>query len=202
MRALLELESGRLRLAELSGEMGGGPLRGAGSLDWSAGEPQVELDLHGQEVLIVQQPTLRVRSDAELAVRGPLDQLEVTGHLGLRDGRYTKRVELFKRGEGTLEPRDVAHLVDLYDAGIAQMDRELGRLVTFLRERELLAPPDLERIFAPFYTTKSSGTGLGLAISRRIAAEHGGSLKARCGAQGGAAFVLSLPMELGNDNGH
>ena len=65
-----------------------------------------------------------------------------------------------------------------------------------------IAESDLERIFAPFYTTKSSGTGLGLAISRRIAAEHGGSLKARCGAQGGAAFVLSLPMELGNDNGH
>jgi PAS domain S-box-containing protein len=61
---------------------------------------------------------------------------------------------------------------------------------------------DRERIFAPFYTTKSSGTGLGLAISRRIATEHGGSLKARCGAQGGAAFVLSLPMELGNENGH
>ncbi len=37
---------------------------------------------------------------------------------------------------------------------------------------------DLERIFRPFYTTKSSGTGLGLAICHKIVAAHDGQIKA------------------------
>jgi two-component system C4-dicarboxylate transport sensor histidine kinase DctB len=53
-----------------------------------------------------------------------------------------------------------------------------------------------ERIFEPFYTTKpeGEGTGLGLSIARRIAEEHGGSLKAEEGRDGGAAFILELPL--------
>jgi translocation and assembly module TamB len=100
LRAELELEPQRLRLTSLAGEMGGGPLEAAGGLDWSGGAPQVELTLSGEEVLIMQQPALRLRSDAELSVRGPLAALEVTGRLDLRDGRYTKRVELFRREGG------------------------------------------------------------------------------------------------------
>jgi len=63
LHAVLELEPERLRLVSFAGEMGGGPLEGQGTLDWAAGAPRVELQLSGQEVLILQQPTLRVRSD-------------------------------------------------------------------------------------------------------------------------------------------
>ena len=37
---------------------------------------------------------------------------------------------------------------------------------------------DREKIFRPFYTTKSSGTGLGLSICRKIVAAHGGEIRA------------------------
>jgi hypothetical protein len=91
----------RLSLVALSGEMGGAPLSASGWLEWGAErEPEIELALEGHEVLIVQQPTLRLRSDANLSVRGPFSALEVTGELELRDGRYTKRVELFRRDGG------------------------------------------------------------------------------------------------------
>jgi len=52
----------------------------------------------------------------------------------------------------------------------------------------------LERIFNPFFTTRSTGTGLGLAIVHRIADAHGGSIAVhREPERGGAVFTLSLP---------
>jgi len=50
-----------------------------------------------------------------------------------------------------------------------------------------------ERVFEPFYTTKSGGTGLGLAIVFRIAQVHRGDVLLRNCAQGGAAFTLRIP---------
>lgn len=101
VHAELELEGLRLALPVLDGEVGGAPLSASGSLDWSGSEPRLELELEGREILIVHQPTLRLRSDADLHVSGPFSALEVTGKLELRDGRYTKRVELFRRDGGT-----------------------------------------------------------------------------------------------------
>ena len=52
---------------------------------------------------------------------------------------------------------------------------------------------DLQRIFIPFFTTKSKGHGVGLALAHRVATEHGGTLSASNSPGGGAAFTLRLP---------
>jgi two-component system NtrC family sensor kinase len=51
------------------------------------------------------------------------------------------------------------------------------------------------RIFEPFYTTKSvgKGTGLGLSICYGIIKEHGGDIAARNAARGGAIIEVRLP---------
>jgi two-component system NtrC family sensor kinase len=57
----------------------------------------------------------------------------------------------------------------------------------------------MPHIFEPFFTTKKcgQGTGLGLSICARAAQEHGGRLWAENNEQGGATFVLELPLAPG-----
>ena len=51
----------------------------------------------------------------------------------------------------------------------------------------------LERVFEPFYTTKSSGLGMGLSICRSIIDAHGGRLWAEANEPRGAVFQFTLP---------
>ena len=52
---------------------------------------------------------------------------------------------------------------------------------------------DLQKIFIPFFTTKSTGHGVGLALTHRVISEHGGTLTAGNEPQRGAVFTVRLP---------
>jgi C4-dicarboxylate-specific signal transduction histidine kinase len=56
-----------------------------------------------------------------------------------------------------------------------------------------LPPAPLERLFEPFYTTKSSGLGLGLSICGMIVEEHGGRFWASPNLSRGAVFQFTVP---------
>jgi signal transduction histidine kinase len=51
---------------------------------------------------------------------------------------------------------------------------------------------NVEKIFAPFFTTRTRGMGLGLAIGAKAASAMGGQLRLGSGPLPGAAFVLEL----------
>lgn len=53
----------------------------------------------------------------------------------------------------------------------------------------------LEKLFHPFFTTKTKGTGLGLAVTKRLVEDNGGSIKAANSAAGGAVFTITLPVK-------
>ncbi len=52
----------------------------------------------------------------------------------------------------------------------------------------------MDKICAPFFTTKTKGTGLGLAIARKIIETHGGRLVIRSTPGEGSTFTIQLPI--------
>lgn len=58
-----------------------------------------------------------------------------------------------------------------------------------------IAPETLDRIFTPYFTTRSGGSGLGLPTTRRIIEEHGGRIDVVSTPGRGADFSLTLPRE-------
>ena len=52
----------------------------------------------------------------------------------------------------------------------------------------------MDKICAPFFTTKTKGTGLGLAIVRKIVETHGGRLVIRSTPGEGSTFTIQLPI--------
>ena len=58
---------------------------------------------------------------------------------------------------------------------------------------------DDEKIFAPFFTTKSEGMGIGLAICRSIIEFHQGRLWVEARREGGSVFRFTVPIEENDD---
>ena len=56
-----------------------------------------------------------------------------------------------------------------------------------------VAPAVRDRIFTPFFTTKSRGTGLGLALVQKIVVSHDGRISLAA-TPGGACFRVDLPL--------
>jgi PAS domain S-box-containing protein len=88
--------------------------------------------------------------------------------------------------------------------GVADRSRELtirsGRCEldkVFLSVSDIgigIPDADAERVFAPFFTTKSSGMGMGLSICRSIVEAHEGRLSASRNEGDGATFQFVLPV--------
>lgn len=53
----------------------------------------------------------------------------------------------------------------------------------------------LNKIFEPFYTTKTRGTGLGLAITRQIIEQHYGEIHIESSVATGTCVMVTLPIE-------
>lgn len=57
-----------------------------------------------------------------------------------------------------------------------------------------IEPESMDKIFTPFFTTKTQGTGLGLAICRQLVEQQGGEIEIKSRVGEGTRVVVNLPV--------
>lgn len=147
---------------------------------------QLDLNAVAQSALRLVQPELRGRGLAVVAQLAP-DLPQVTGNA----------IEL--------EQVVLNFLINAAQAMHGRAAREAPLVLRTSRVEETVelsvedqgigaAEEDLDRLFEPFYTTKSEGTGMGLAINRTIIQGHGGRIWATRNKECGMTFHFALPV--------
>ena len=57
-----------------------------------------------------------------------------------------------------------------------------------------IAPDQKEKIFVPYFTTKTTGTGIGLPIAKQIIENHNGNISFISSKERGTVFTVKLPI--------
>jgi signal transduction histidine kinase len=134
-----------------------------------------------------------VRADAEragvdLEVRAPDAPLPV------RADAHQLRRALLNLARNALQATAAGGTVTLAaTAGAAAPAPGAGAVVIEVTDTGRGVPADeLERIFAPFYTTKEKGTGLGLAFVKEIVGDHQGKLRVASRIGAGTTFTIEI----------
>ena len=65
-------------------------------------------------------------------------------------------------------------------------------IITVINNGPVIPPDLLEKIFIPFFTTKSNGSGIGLSISQEIMKRHNGSLVAMSSEEHKTCFLVEF----------
>lgn len=98
LEADLTYGEGILVLRRLSGRLGAAPLELTGTVGLTGGltgeDPELDLRLSGENVLLARSRGLRMRGDLELGLAGPLEQLTLSGAVHLRNSRLLAQVDL------------------------------------------------------------------------------------------------------------
>ena len=115
-------------------------------------------------------------------------------------------INLLKNAQEAVEIRMKEEAADLSDeAESAQNQIPYVRLTTHLSSNKRdfiisitdngkgILPEVMERIFVPFFTTKTSGSGIGLSICKQIVTLHGGTITASSKPGDKTTFSVVLP---------
>jgi two-component system sensor histidine kinase HydH len=104
---------------------------------------------------------------------------------------------LLRNAEESLQSKDRKPLEPVR----VKVTRQRGWVTIEIRDRgEGLEQKDINRLFDPFYTTKTKGFGIGLSIAKRFVEAAGGTLELVPGEGGGTVARVRLPEVIDADS--
>ena len=213
---LLGEQAPSLRSEESPRPCGDGSARPSAAPGWKS---EIERNIAELDQLI-EEILLASRLDARDADLGTVELVDLMGlaaeecaqvdaelevQLGSEPGAPVNQSALPVPGVAKLLRRALRNLLEnahRHAAGVITVTLSQSAALAELRvcDRGPGVPVDLrERIFEPFYrlpgaTERDAGVGLGLALVRSIALRHGGTVFCENRPEGGACFVLQLPL--------
>ncbi|HVS21170.1 MAG TPA: ATP-binding protein, partial [Pyrinomonadaceae bacterium] len=138
-----------------------------------SGEPSPAIDHYGDTEKTEAAQRLEVRADARMLRQALLNLLRNAAE-AIEDTTTNRRVTVAASTESDQSGKQWA-VISIEDTGNG------------------IPASDLQKIFIPFFTTKSQGHGVGLALAHRVITGHGGTLTAASAPEGGAVFEIRLP---------
>jgi translocation and assembly module TamB len=88
-------EGRKVRIEGFKGQLGYGPLAIGGTIHLPVdGVPEVDATIKGENLLLARSRNLRLRSDVDLSVSGPLDALLAKGKFVVTDALYSQPMDL------------------------------------------------------------------------------------------------------------
>jgi len=151
-----------------------------------------------------------VRMAESKVSRGDVDvTMSVEAHLPLIEGDHHQLCRLFTNllvnalealdGKGRIAITAAAGPLEDDHPGAADA-RPMPTVVVDVSDDGPGVPAEItDRIFNPFFTTKSQGSGLGLAIVRKVVDAHDGRIDATSNHGRGTTFRVTLPMSRGKE---
>ncbi|MEJ2166651.1 MAG: translocation/assembly module TamB domain-containing protein [Desulfobacterales bacterium] len=98
-----------VNVRSLHGNLGGAPFELTGTWKLGAGsEPAADLKLHGENILLFRDESLRLRADTDLTLKGPLSRLALAGEVAVTDGRFTKTLGILEGFAAAGKPKQEA----------------------------------------------------------------------------------------------
>ena len=95
----LDFNRDTLSLARFGGDLAGGPFTMSGRISFpKLTQPNIDLQLKANSVLVARNDSLTARADADIRVNGPLQSASVTGTVALTNSQFLKNIDLIPIG--------------------------------------------------------------------------------------------------------
>lgn len=128
------------------------------------------------------------------------------------DRLQLKQIKVIKNYEKAIcdisvdvEKLKIVFLNIIVNAVEAMGDKGTLNISTFKKEKKCfiqisdngkgMSRNEMDRLFEPYFTTKSNGNGLGLANSQNIVLSHKGNISAKSEEGKGTTFIISFPLD-------
>ncbi|MBU0483201.1 MAG: translocation/assembly module TamB domain-containing protein [Proteobacteria bacterium] len=98
-------------LLKATGDLGGAPFNLGGKIFFDkTGIKELSFSCSGENLLLYRGDGIKIRSDANLAVEGPLNQLKISGEVKLTDGLFSRNVDYLSIFKGSAKPKNTGGL--------------------------------------------------------------------------------------------